>query len=312
MSNNLFQKDLITVEHLTKRDVESVFEKAREIKKIVRKKGGNLKLRGKVAGLLFYEPSSRTFSSFASSMQRLGGGIIPLFSMSFSSTVKGETIEDTAKVFSSYADVLIVRHQEANSMSKFAKYASIPVISGGEGAYGEHPTQALIDMFTIKEKLGRIQGLHILIIGDLAHYRPTNSLAKLLSVYPKVKLSFASPKKVSIRKEVLDYLQERKVNYSLHENYDALLSRVDVLYVTRVKKEYMSSTLYEQIRGSYSIDKSKIKKMKKKSLVMHCLPRIDEISTEIDNDKRSVYLSDQVRNGLYVRMALIEMILKKR
>lgn len=310
MKNNLYGKDIVTVTSLQKEDVESVFAKTSQMKKLVDEQGGDDRLKGKIMAALFYEPSSRTFSSFITSMQRLGGGIIPLNGMSHTSVAKGETLEDTVRVFSSYADVLVVRHPEPGSASLAAKYASIPVVNAGDGI-GEHPTQALIDLYTIKEKFGKIDKLHILMIGDLAHYRPTNSLAKLLTLYPSVKLSFATPLQVPIPTQVKNYLFERKINFKEYNDFTDILPTIDVLYVTRVKKEYMSEELYHQVQGSYIINAQAIKRMKKDSIIMHCLPRVGEIDTNVDSDPRAIYLTNQVRNGLYARMALLDLILRR-
>ena len=243
-------------------------------------------------------------------MQRLGGGIIPLHGMGNTSVAKGETLEDTVRVFSNYADVMVMRHPESGSVDFASQYATIPVINAGDGI-NEHPTQALIDLFTIEESLGESRGLHILIIGDLAHYRPTNSLMKLLTIYPNVKLSLCTPQEVPIQNSIREYLVQKKVNFHEYNEFHDLLPAVDVLYVTRVKKEYMSEDLYQRIKGSYIINKEMIKNMKKKSLIMHCLPRIDEIHNDVDSDPRAIYFTNQIRNGLYMRMAILDLLLRK-
>lgn len=308
--NTLYHKDLVTVESLSHAQVELVFARAEEFKKLVEQKGGDDRLKNRIMAALFYEPSSRTFSSFITSMQRLGGGIIPLQTMTNTSVAKGETLEDTIRVFSNYADVLVVRHHTPGSVELAAKYASIPVINAGDGV-NEHPSQALIDLFTIKKKFHDINNLHLLIIGDLAHYRPTNSLMKLLVHYKGIKLSLATPSQLPIQDSLRTYLKKNQIDFKEFTDFQDLLPETDVLYVTRVKKEYMTEDLYHQVKGSYVVDKNIIKNMKKESLIMHCLPRIDEISTDVDNDSRSVYFTHQVRNGLYVRMAILDLILRK-
>lgn len=310
MKNNLYGRDLVTVEKLTKDDVESVFEKADEISEMVKQKGADTRLKGKIMAALFFEPSSRTFSSFITSMQRLGGGIIPLNGMTNTSISKGETLADTARVFSSYADVLVIRHPEPGAVALAAENSDIPVISAGDGV-NEHPSQALIDLYTIRKKFGKSVNLNILMIGDLAHYRPTNSLAKLLALYPEIKMSFATPADVPLPESVKSYLRKKKVEFKEYTDFSGLLSSIDILYVTRVKKEYMSEELYQKIQGSYVIDASVLAKMKKDSIIMHCLPRVGEINPDIDRDPRSVYLTKQVRNGMYVRMAILDLILNK-
>jgi len=310
MKNNLFGKSLVTVETLKREDIDSIFSRTDEMKRLVNASGGDDRLKGKIMGALFFEPSSRTFSSFIAAMQRIGGGIIPLSGMGSTSAAKGETLEDTAKVFSCYADILIMRHQDKGSVNRVAKAASVPVINAGDGI-NEHPTQALLDSYTIQSELGKIEKLHILMIGDLGHYRPVNSLAKLLALYPSIKMSFASPKEVAIQDSLRSYLKKHKINFKEYGDFKDLLRDVDVLYVTRVKKEYMDKALYHRIQGSYIIDNSLVKRMKKKSLIMHPLPRVGEIAVEVDKDSRAVYLNKQMRNGMYVRMALLDMILRK-
>ncbi len=310
MKNDLYQKDLVTAETLNTDQISLIFERAKELKQLVEQKGGDDRLKSRIMATLFYEPSSRTFSSFMTSMQRLGGGTIPLNGMANTSVAKGETLEDTVRVFSNYADVLVVRHNTPGSVELAAKYASIPVVNAGDGI-NEHPSQALIDLFTIREKFHDINNLHLLIIGDLAHYRPTNSLMKLLIHYPGIKLSLVTPSEVPIQNSIRTYLEKNNVNFVEYNDFQDILPDADVLYVTRVKKEYMSEDLYHKVKGSYVVDKQMIQKMKKDSLIMHCLPRIDEINTDVDSDPRAIYFSKQVRNGLYVRMAILDLILRK-
>lgn len=310
MKNTLFGRSIIDASEITHADIEAVTARAKEMRKMVNEKGGDKRLTGKIMAALFYEPSSRTFSSFVTSMQRLGGGIIPLLGMNNTSVSKGETLEDTARVFSAYADVLVMRHPEAGSVKTVAENALSPVINAGDGI-GEHPTQGLIDLFTIREKFKEQENLHILFIGDLAHYRPVNSLSKLLSLYPRIKISFVTPEQVPIQGSLRKYLQERKIEFSEQKDFLEKIGEIDVLYVTRVKKEYMDEGLYHKIQGSYIVDKKVISRMKKDSIVMHCLPRVGEIHTGIDQDPRSIYFTSQLQNGLYVRMALLDLILRK-
>lgn len=310
MINSFYNKDLVTIEGLNKEDVDCVFKRAKEIKEMVEKKGADDRLKGRILAALFFEPSSRTFSSFITAIQRLGGGFIPLHGMANTSISKGETLEDTARVFSNYADIFVIRHPEPGSVALMAKAASKPVINAGDGI-NEHPTQALIDSFTITEKFGTLSGLQILMIGDLAHYRPTNSLSKLLSLYPGINLSFATPPQVPLPENVRLYLKTKKVHFQEYHDFSEVLDKIDVLYVTRVKKEYMSLKLYQEVQGSYIVNKSVVSKMKKNSIILHCLPRVGEISEEVDSDERSLYFSKQVRNGLFVRMAILDLILRK-
>lgn len=307
-NNSFYHSDILRGSQFTRDQIDVVMATARKMKKIVETAGGSQELRGKIMTALFYEPSSRTFGSFVAAMQRLGGGFIPLQGMANSSVVKGETLEDTVHTFSAYSDVIVIRHPEVGAADKAASVTDIPVINAGDGI-GEHPTQGLIDLFTIQERFQSIDRLHILIIGDLAHYRPTNSLLELLANYPGVTMDLATPPEVPIQESVRSYLKKKNMTVREHHDFSDLLPTADVLYVTRVKKEYMSEELYHKIRSSYIVDKAIVGKMKKESIVMHCLPRIDEITVDVDGDPRAVYFSDQVRNGLYVRMALLSLVL---
>ncbi len=303
-------KDILSIDQFTPADVKILFKKTDELKKMIETRGGTNILAGKIMSALFYEPSSRTFGSFVAGMQRLGGGIIPIQNMQSSSAGKGETIEDTAQVFESYSDVLVVRHPEVGSVKRMADVIKIPILNAGDGI-GEHPTQALYDLYTIRGELGRLENLTLTFFGELAHYRPVNSLAKLFSYYKGNKINFVSPKQVALNPEVKSWLKARKINMYETENINEVIDSTDILYVTRVKKEFMAPALYKKIRGKYVVDKLTLTAMKKKSIVMHALPRIDEISTDIDSDPRSVYLRSQVKNGMYVRMALLALVLGK-
>lgn len=310
INGNFSGKDILSPKQFSLDDVRLVLEKAAQMKKIVTEKGGTDILKGKIMAALFFEPSSRTFGSFVAGMQRLGGGFIPLQGMGQSSVSKGETLEDTIKTFSAYSDVIVMRHPQLGSMKKAADATAIPVINAGEGI-GEHPTQALYDLFTLLFEFGKIDGLTVTFFGELAHYRPVNSLAKFLTLFSNIKINFISPLEVALNKDTKKYLTEKKAEYTEGEDINTVIADTDVLYVTRVKKEFMSEELYNKIKGRYVVDRTLLSKMKKKSVVMHALPRIDEISTEIDTDPRAVYFTSQVRSGLYLRMALLALVLGK-
>jgi len=310
INGNFKNKDILSIDQFSPKDVEIIFKTTNKIKKIVEEKGGIDLLNKKIMAALFYEPSSRTFGSFVASMQRLGGGIIPIHDMKNSSAGKGETIEDTAQVFESYSDVLVVRHPETGSVAKMADVVKIPVINAGNGI-GEHPTQALFDLFTINEKLNKTSNIHLAFFGELAHYRPVNSLAKLVALYPKNKITFVSAKEVKVNSEVREFLKNKSVDFKEIEDINEVISDIDVLYVTRVKKEFMDPDLYKKIQGKYVVNKKLISKMKTKSIIMHPLPRIGEITTDVDSDSRAAYLKSQIKNGMYVRMALLALVLGK-
>ncbi|MBI2601008.1 aspartate carbamoyltransferase [Candidatus Daviesbacteria bacterium] len=302
-------KDILSSEQFDLLSIKKLFSVTGQMAAIAKNARPSDLLKGKISTLLFFEPSSRTFGSFSASMKQLGGQTIEM-TISSSSMAKGESFEDTIRTYEAYCDLIVIRHPEVGSVQKAAEIAKyVPIINAGDGI-GEHPTQALYDLYTIKEKFPNVNKLHVVFFGELAHYRPVNSLAMLLSLYPGIKISFVSPPQVKLNQEVYSYLKERNIQFQELVNIDDVIGEADVLYVTRVKKEFLPAKLYKQIQGKYSVDKKLVNKMKKESIIMHALPRVGEISTEIDNDPRAVYLKAQVRNGMYVRMALLKLVLK--
>jgi aspartate carbamoyltransferase len=308
MTNQWHGRSVISVDGLTKEDLMGLFEVANEMKTLVETSGGNDMLKGRVMAALFYEPSSRTFASFVSAMERLGGGVIPLQGMANSSTAKGETLEDTAQVFSSYADVIVMRNPETGSAATLAHHAWVPVINAGDGL-GEHPTQAMLDAYTIQSELGSIEHKHVVFVGELAHYRAVNSLARVLALFAGIKISFVSAPEFALQDEVRTFLKDNHVDFSEYENLDDVIADADALYVTRPKKEFISEELYQLALDKYVVDAATLSKMKQTSIVMHPLPRLGEITREVDADPRAVYLTKQMKNGLYVRMALLSLML---
>ena len=252
-------------------------------------------LSGKILTNLFYEASTRTSSSFYSAMTRTGGSVIPINNVKFSSVTKGETLEDTIIAMSTLSDCIVLRHPDTGSANRAAKVSSVPIINGGDGE-GEHPTQTLLDGFTIYSNNNKsLDNLNITFIGDLKNGRTVKSLVKLLSRYKNNKFNFISPESLKLPSELLPS------NSIESENIESVIDRTDVLYVTRVQKE----------RGSnhdYSLSLEKLKLLKRDSIVMHPLPRVNEIPREFDNDKRAKYF-EQMRNGLWCRIALLEKII---
>ncbi len=310
IDGNFKGKDILSSDQFSKNDIDIILRTSDKMKQLVLLKGGESLLQQKIMTPLFFEPSSRTFSSFSAAMLRLGGSVIPLPNMQSTSVSKGETFEDTIQVFASYSDVLVIRHPEQGKVNRAADITSIPVINAGDGI-GEHPTQALLDLYTMQETFGKIDGLHIVFFGELGHYRPVNSLAKLLTLFPTCKITFVSPLGGALQPATREYLVAKGVSFSEIETIDSVIGDADVLYVTRVKKEFMTEELYKKIQGHYVVDKKLVSKMKKKSIILHALPRIDEIHTEVDSDQRALYFRTQTRNGMYVRMALLALILGK-
>lgn len=273
------------------------------------KKKTDTSLRGKIMASLFYEPSTRTRFSFESAMLRLGGSVITTENAKeFSSAAKGETLEDSIRVINNYADVIILRHYEEGSSKRASSVSRIPVINAGDGI-GQHPTQALLDLYTIQKELGRLDGISIALVGDLKHGRTIRSLAYLLGKYKKVKIYLISPKELRVGVDIKAYLEKHKVTYEEIEDLESVIHEIDVLYQTRIQKErFRSEKEYKRFKGCYQIDLKLVSKMKLKSIIMHPLPRVDEILPETDSSLKAVYFK-QAEYGLLIRMALLKYLL---
>lgn len=268
-------------------------------------------MKGKIMASLFYEPSTRTRFSFESAMLRLGGSVITTENAKeFSSAVKGETIEDSTQVISNYADVIVMRHYEQGASTRAAAVSSVPVINAGDGV-GQHPTQALLDLYTIKRELGTVDGVTVAFVGDLKNGRTVRSLAYLLGKYKKIKVYFVSPTALKVGNDIKEYLTKHKTTYEELESLDAVISKVDVIYQTRIQKErFATEKEYKKYKGYYKIDGVTVSKMKAKAIIMHPLPRVDELSIEVDLSPKAAYFK-QVKYGLLVRMALLKYALNK-
>jgi len=310
-------KHIISARQFDKKSLQSIFTIANKIKVGQYEKNA---LSGKILASLFYEPSTRTRLSFESAMLRLGGKIISTENArQFSSVAKGETLEDTIRIISFFSDVIVLRHPEKGASELAAKFASVPVINGGDGN-GEHPTQALYDLYTIfskfppKAKLangGKNQNFTVTMMGDLKNGRTIHSLSRLLALYPKVKQIFVSPKPLAVPDDLKEELKVKKIDYSEVEDFEKGVSQADVVYQTRIQKErFKNEKEYKKYFGKYIIDKDSLKYLKKKAVIMHPLPRINEISKEVDSDPRAAYF-EEAQNGLYTRMALLLSVFDK-
>lgn len=304
-----YGKDILSVKQFSRADLEYIFGVAQEMHEMVARVGSFDLLKGKILANLFYEPSTRTSSSFTSAMERLGGSVIPINEVRYSSVSKGESLPDTVRTLECYADVVVLRHPEVGASAQAAKYARKPVINAGDGV-GEHPTQALLDLFTIVSELGEVDGLTVTMLGDLKYGRTVHSLARLLSLY-NVKLNYVSPDILRMPPEIIAELEEKGIPQAEYTNLDPVLAETDVLYVTRVQKErFEDQESYESVRGAYNITAETMQIAKDYMVVMHPLPRVGEISMEVDEDPRAAYFR-QMEYGLYVRMALLAMVLGK-
>ncbi len=304
-------KHLISVKQFKDRkELEKIFSLADKMEKCCIKNIQRESLRGKILGTIFYEPSTRTRFSFESAMCRLGGNVITADNaLSSSSAAKGETLADTIKVISGYVDVIVLRHPQEGSSKIASESSLVPVINAGDGA-GEHPSQAILDLYTIKKEIGRIDNFEIAFVGDLLYGRTVHSLIQLISLCENVKIYLISPTQLMLPQKYKDYLKEKKIEFEESVTLEKkILEKIDVLYVTRIQKErFKSEQEYAKLKDSYIIDKRILSQLKKIARIMHALPRVNEIFSEVDNDKRAAYFR-QAKNGLYLRMALLEVIL---
>ncbi|HQF46491.1 MAG TPA: aspartate carbamoyltransferase [Anaerolineaceae bacterium] len=301
--------DILSVKQFNRNDIQYIFEVAHEMSGMVRRVGTFDLLKGKILTNLFYEPSTRTSSSFTSAMERLGGSVIPINEVRYSSVSKGESLPDTIRTLECYADVIVLRHPEMGSAALAAQYARKPLINAGDGA-GEHPTQALLDLFTISEELKRLDGLTVTMVGDLKYGRTVHSLARLLTLFD-VKINYVSPDILRMPAEIMAEVADSDTPQAEYRDLDPVLAESDVIYVTRVQKErFENPEEYEQVKGAYVINREIMSKAKEEMIVMHPLPRVTEISMDVDDDPRAAYFR-QMEYGLYTRMALLAMVLGK-
>jgi aspartate carbamoyltransferase catalytic subunit len=307
VTNGLYNQDILTVRQFTPELVDYVFGVADEMRTLVERFGSADLLQGKIMVNLFYEPSTRTSSSFMAAMQRLGGQVIPINSVKYSSVSKGESLADTVRTLESYADVIVLRHYEVGAAAEAAHWATKPIINAGDGV-GEHPTQALLDAYTIQRELGRIENLTVGMLGDLRFGRTVHSLTRLL-LNRGVTFRFVSPRLLRMPDEIRAEVTESGDTFSEHEDVMEILGEVDVLYVTRVQKERFTDLAdYERVKDAYVITPEVLKSARDKMVIMHPLPRVGEIVYEVDQDPRAAYFR-QVQNGIYTRMALLAAVL---
>lgn len=304
-----YGKSILSVKQFSDKDLQYIFEVAHEMREMVERVGTFDLLKGKILANLFYEPSTRTASSFTAAMERLGGSVIPINEVKYSSVAKGESLPDTIRSLECYSDVIVLRHPEVGASALAAQYARKPIINAGDGV-GEHPTQALLDLFTILEEKGQVDGLSVTLLGDLKYGRTVHSLSRLLSLYD-VRLNFIAPEILSMPREIIAELDEAGVPCLELQNLEEVLPETDVLYVTRVQKERFEDVKeYEKVKGTYIISPQTLAAAKNDLVLMHPLPRVGEISMDLDDDPRAAYFR-QMEYGMYVRMALLAMVLGK-
>ncbi len=304
-----YGRDIVSVSQFSDEDLAYIFDVAHEMREMVSRIGAFDLLKGKLLANLFYEPSTRTSASFTAAMERLGGSVIPINEVKYSSVSKGESLPDTVRSLEAYVDVIVLRHPEEGATALAAQYTKKPIINAGDGV-GEHPTQALLDLFTILEELGEVDGLTITLVGDLKYGRTVHSLARLLSRY-QVALNYVSPDILPMPDKIVAEIEETGTPQTVYTNLEDVIGDSDVVYVTRVQKERFENPAdYDAVAGAYVISPETMKSAKDRMVLMHPLPRVNEISIDVDDDPRAAYFR-QMEYGMYVRMALLALVLGK-
>ncbi len=297
-------RDIVSIEDFSRQEIEYILNVSRAMEPLSAK--GSDILKGKILATLFYEPSTRTRLSFEAAMLKLGGSNIGFADAEVTSVKKGENLADTVRVVENYADAIALRHSSEGAARLAAEFAKVPIINGGTGAE-EHPTQAFTDLYTMRREKGGIDGLKVALVGDLRYGRTVHSLAYALAMY-NIELFLVSPETLRMRKDVLQTIKN-KISVTEDASLEAIMPQIDVLYVTRIQKErFPDPTEYTKVKGAYKIDLKTLKNAKKDMIIMHPLPRVDEIAPEVDSTPQARYFR-QVCNGVFVRMALLALVL---
>ena len=299
-------KHVVSIEDLDNKRIMDLLKRAKQLVPVAKGKKKSKALDGKILAACFFEPSTRTRLSFESAMQRLGGTCIGFADPKSTSTYKGETLSDAVRMISAYSDVMVLRHPQEGAAILASEISEVPVINGGDGA-GQHPTQTLLDLFTINDECGKIKNLRVGLLGDLRYGRTVHSLAEALSRFDN-ELHFISPDTLKMPDNVTS---ELKGNWKEHTRLDSVLKNLDVLYVTRIQRErFPDREDYENVAGAYKIGLNTLRKTKSSLRILHPLPRVDEINPEVDDTKHAVYFK-QAFNGVPVRMAILEALIGK-
>ena len=304
---DLYHKDVVSIMDFSKDDIEGILDMAEEM--VPYAKGEKIKrtLDGKILGNLFFEPSTRTKLSFESAAHRLGCNVIDVSEMSMTSMAKGETLADTIKIVDAYCDVTVLRHPFEGAAKLAAKFSDHPVINAGDGA-GSHPTQTLLDLFTMRQSKGSLDNLNITLVGDLKYGRTVHSLAQALTKFG-MNITLVAPESLQMPKDIIDHLEENGCHPTTKVFLEDAIADADVLYVTRIQKErFPDPTEYQKVAGTYRIDNALLENAKDDLIVMHPLPRVNEIASEVDETKHAKYF-EQAANGVPVRMALLNALL---
>lgn len=300
-------RDLLSIRDLSPADIKIVLQTARKMVPIALGEKRSRSLEGKILSTLFFEPSTRTRLSFESGMARLGGRVVGFSGTEGTSVQKGETLADTVRMVEAYSDAIVLRHPQEGAARLAAEFTDRPVINAGDGA-GQHPSQTLLDLYTIWDERGAIEGQNVTLVGDLKYGRTVHSLTYALAELG-AHLSFVSPPTLEMPREILEHVKESGLTFRVSHRLSDGVRDADVLYVTRIQKErFPDPQEYEEVAGSYRIDSATLRDAKRDLIVMHPLPRTTEIAPEVDRSKHAVYFK-QAFNGVPVRMALLELIL---
>ncbi len=309
MINPFFQQHFLSTDHITKESIAFLFNEIDAMKTIAETKGKIDSLNGKIIACVFFEPSTRTFASFMSAAQRLGAGVIPFYDMTHSSVNKGETLEDTIKTIGCSADLIVLRHPEKNAVQAVAACSYVPLVNAGDGGH-EHPTQALLDAYTIHNRFPSLSDITVGMAGDVQHSRTIRSLSKVLAKLGVKKLIWISSDSLRMLPDVAETVRKHPVEIVETNNIESVIGKLDVLYANRAQKErFDNQKEYEKVKNLFVITPQTLTKAKPSMILMDPLPRVGEISPEVDSDPRALYIKEQMQNGLYTRMALLKLIL---
>lgn len=297
-------RDIVSIQDFTVQEINHILDVTKTMEPLHR--SGAETLKGKILATLFFEPSTRTRLSFEAAMLKLGGSVIGFADADIASVKKGENLADTVRTVENYADAIALRHSLEGAAKLAAEFSQVPVINAGTGAE-EHPTQAFTDLYTMRKEKGKIDGLKVALVGDLRYGRTVHSLAYALALY-NIELYLVSPESLRMRQDVLHSIKH-KIPVTEDANLDSIMPKIDVLYVTRIQKErFPDAAEYAKVKGAYKIDTQTIKAANKEMIILHPLPRVDEIAPEVDKEPQAKYFQ-QVRNGMLVRMALLSLVL---
>lgn len=305
MNRHFINRDVVAIQDFSKEEILHILEITKSLKQ---KKQPHL-LQGSILGTCFFEPSTRTRLSFESAMYRLGGTVIGFADAQTTSVKKGENLYDSMKMIGQYADVIVIRHQLEGSAQQAADAVDIPVINAGDGT-NQHPTQTLLDLFSILECQGKLDKLNIAMVGDLKYGRTVHSLAHACSLFNH-RLYFISPPSLEMPKEICDDLRDKQIKFTYHKDIEEVIDKADILYMTRIQEERFPHKLeYEQVKNTYIIKNEHLKRAKKNLKILHPFPRLNEIDREVDKTPHAYYF-EQAQNGLFTRQALLALLLGK-